>query len=219
MGRHAAIFRGIVVCLTLFAAACGDDGEATAPSTTLDASVELDEFGCPAVEYSIPQLLAVGVVVEHPDNGNGHESCSSGFDLSPPASGDHFDAWQNCGFYTEPVRDYGAVHALEHGAVWIAFQPDLAADEVAAIEAAVASDTHLLAAPYPGLQNPIVLTAWTRQLAVDRWADPMVEEFLGNFVGRLSTTAPEAGVRCDGGFGLAPDQPDAGYAEILDAVR
>lgn len=216
MGRHAAV---LLLVLSLIAASCGDDSDTSTSEDVPDPDVELDEVGCPIVDAPLPALLEVGVVFEHPDNGNGHEACSSGYDISPPTSGDHFDAWQNCGFYTTPVRDYGAVHALEHGAVWIAYQPDLTPDEVGAIEAAVEGETHLLAAPYPGLRNPIVLSAWTRQLAVDRWADPLVEEFLGNFVGRLSTTAPEAGVQCTGGFGIAPDQPDDNYASILELVR
>jgi hypothetical protein len=218
MGRHAAVLLAI---FSLVAAACGtgDEEEEGAPAV-VDGPVDgpVDEFGCPVVELPAPVELEVGVVQELPDNGNGHEACSSGYDRSPPTSGDHFDAWQNCDFYTEPVRIAGAVHALEHGAVWIAYQPDLSTDDLAAIEAAVAGETHLLAAPYPGLANPIVLSAWTRQVAVDSWSDPAVAAFLGGFVGRLSTTAPEAGVRCDGGFGVAPDQPDAGFAEIFEAV-
>lgn len=218
MGRHVAVFTFI---FALLAAGCGDDGESEGSdsSPSEESETEVDEFGCPVVDAVAPELLEVGVVFEHPDNGRGHEACSSGFDRSPATSGDHFDAWQNCGFYRVPIRDYGAVHALEHGAVWIAYQPDLSTEEIGAIEAAVEGETHLLAAPYPGLQNPIVVSAWTRQLAVDSFADPLVGEFLGSFTGRLSTTAPEAGVRCDGGFGTAPDQPDAGYVAILDQVR
>ncbi|MDG2025598.1 MAG: DUF3105 domain-containing protein [Acidimicrobiales bacterium] len=223
MGRHSAVLTKLAfltAVLALVAAACGDDTGTASPTTTsLGPDGEVVEFSCPDVNSPAPELLEVGVVFEYSDNGNGHEACSSGYEMSPPASGDHFDAWQNCGFYTEPILDYGAVHALEHGAVWIAYQPDLTADEVNAIAAAVEGESHLLAAPYPGLENPIVLTAWTRQLAVDRWADPTVDEFLGNFVGRLSTTAPEAGVRCDGGFGSPPDQPLTDYQGILDQVR
>ncbi|MEM7139465.1 MAG: DUF3105 domain-containing protein [Actinomycetota bacterium] len=216
MGRHVAV---LLLVLSIIAAACGGDDGGDASPTTVPPDVELDEFGCPVVEVPAPELLEVGVVLERPDNGNAHAACPQGYDTSPPASGTHFDAWQNCGFYTEPVLDYGAVHSLEHGAVWIAYAPDLTADEVNAIAAAVEGESHLLAAPYPGLQNPIVLTAWTRQLAVDRWSDPLVDAFLNDFTGRRSTTAPEAGVTCGGGFGAAPDEPLANYESILSQVR
>jgi hypothetical protein len=162
-------------------------------------------------------LLEVGVVFELPDRGNDHVFCPS-YEQRPPASGDHFDAWQNCGFYRVPVQDQTAVHALEHGAVWIAYSPDLTGDEVGAIEARTAGETHILAAPYPGLQNAIVLTAWTRQLAVDRVADPLFEEFLDTYLARKSPTAPEAGVSCAGAVGAAPSDPDAGFEDILAQV-
>ena len=207
---------GVLVAVVLAAGACGDDDALSAGPR---AGAEPDEPGCAVVDTPAPMPLEVGVVGEHANAGVDHVACSPGFDHSPPTSGDHFDAWQNCGFYDKPVRDDTAVHSLEHGAVWIAYRPDLTTDEVDAIRTAVEADPHLLAAPYPGLQNPIVLSAWTRQLAVDRWADPTVDAFLSDFTGHRSTTAPEPGGSCIGAVGIAPDQPNAGYEEILDQVR
>ncbi|GJM37884.1 MAG: hypothetical protein DHS20C19_12510 [Acidimicrobiales bacterium] len=219
MGRHVAV---LLVVLSVLAASCGDDGEVATPApTVLDDSGEpvVDEFGCAVVEQPAPTLLPVGELIAYENEGAGHEGCPETlFSHSPPTSGNHFGFWQNCGFYTAPIRDYAAVHSLEHGVVWIAYQPDLTADEVGAIEARMEGETHLLAAPYPGLENPIVLSAWTRQLAVDRWSDPLVEEFLGDFTGRLSTTAPEAGASCDGALGAAPDQPLLNYEAILASL-
>lgn len=219
MGRHVAVLLAIVA---VFAAACGGDSEPADPAPTVvdgNGDPVVDEFGCAVVEQPAPVLLEVGVVVEFESEGAGHEGCPETlYSHAPPTSGNHFGAWQNCGFYTEPVLDHAAVHSLEHGVVWIAYQPDLTADEVAAIEAAVAGDTHLLAAPYPGLQNPIVLSAWTRQLAVDRWADPTVQQFLDDFTGGRSTTAPEAGASCTGALGAAPDRPLLNYESILERL-
>jgi hypothetical protein len=42
---------------------------------------------------------------------------------SPPVGGPHNPIWQNCGFYSKPVRDEYAVHSMEHGAVWITYSP------------------------------------------------------------------------------------------------
>ena len=47
------------------------------------------------------------------------------YELRPPAGGMHRDVWWNCGFYDEPIVDENAVHDLEHGAVWLAYAPDL----------------------------------------------------------------------------------------------
>src|SRR5436190_20321045 len=46
----------------------------------------------------------------------------------PPAGGDHAPQWLACGVYDRPVDDGLAVHALEHGAVWITHDPAMGAD-------------------------------------------------------------------------------------------
>lgn len=220
MGRHFAV-RGaiVVVAVSLGAAACGGDDGPAGTTTDDDLSAEGTGFdACPEAPTPVPVALETGIVFEHPDAGAAHVSCDEGYDRAPPSSGPHFGAWQNCGFYTAPVRDYTAVHALEHGAVWIAYHPDLDASQLAEIEARVDDDTHLLAAPYPGLGNPVVLTAWLRQLAVDEWSDPAVAEFLDDFTGRRSSTAPEAGASCTDAVGRPPDAPDADLAAIFDQL-
>ena len=55
---------------------------------------------------------------------------------TPPVGGDHNPTWLNCGVYTAPVKNELAVHALEHGAVWVTYDPDLPADQVAKLTAA-----------------------------------------------------------------------------------
>ena len=213
MGRHAARFAPVVL-VAFVATACSallpDDG---APMGSADGEP------CPdSVSLADPVELEVGVVQEHADEGTTHVLCEVGYDVSPPTSGSHFPLWQNCGFYSEPIRNETAVHSLEHGAIWITYDPDLAAAEVEIIEALVSTDGHYLASPYPGLENPIVLSAWRRQLAVDTITDPAVVAFAADQLGRVSETAPEAGATCESRIGRAPTDPDAGYAEVFDQL-
>ena len=50
---------------------------------------------------------------------------------SPPTGGEHFPVPATCGFYeTDPPTDELIVHDLEHGAIWVAFDPDLADAQV-----------------------------------------------------------------------------------------
>ena len=217
MGRHAAVLSWVVMSVAVLAEACGDGDSAGSTVTTADGGVTGAIELCLGESLPEPDLLEVGVIRELPDNGNDHVFCPS-YDQRPPASGDHFDAWQNCGFYTAPVQDQTAVHALEHGAVWISVAPDLPLDQIDAIEARLDGEEHLLAAPYPGLQNPIVMTAWTRQLALDEIDDPLFEEFIDTYQARRSPTAPEAGVSCGGAIGSPPADPDAGFQAIAERV-
>lgn len=205
----------VVLCL-LVMGACGDSESPTDPAPDATATAEAPEI-CPDAEHAVPELLPVGVVQELPNNGRIHVLCAS-YDRTPPASGDHFPAWQNCGIYTQPIQNQTAVHALEHGAVWVAYRPDLDAAVIQTMTDQLKSEKFALMAPYPGLQNPIVLTAWTRQLAVDDWSDPAVEEFLGTYFGRYSPVAPEAGASCGQAVGSAPNAPNLNYQEILEQV-
>ena len=65
---------------------------------------------------------------------------------------------------------------MEHGAVWITYRPDLAADQVETLRAA-ADDDFMLLSPYPGLPGNIVLSSWNRQLALTDAADPRLPWF------------------------------------------
>ena len=215
MGRHASrfgLFAGWLVGFALVAASCG-----LSPAGD-DLQGSADGEACPDVVRPAPAALELGVVVESDSDGTTHVLCDVEYTTSPPTSGSHFPVWQACGFYTEPIRDETAVHSMEHGAVWIAYDPDLPVAEVDAISALVSTDGHYLAAPYPGLENPIVLSAWQRQVAVERISDSAAAAFIATQLGRVSETAPEAGVTCESQLGTPPFDPDAGYQEIFDQL-
>jgi hypothetical protein len=122
-----------------------------------------------------------------------------GYAQQPPVGGDHAPIWQNCGFYDFQVRNENAVHSLEHGAVWITYQPDLPDAQVRVLRDLARSRDHILVSPYPNLPAPVVASAWGKQLHLGSVEDPRLEEFVRAF--RLGRQAPEAGERCDGGVG------------------
>jgi hypothetical protein len=115
---------------------------------------------------------------------------------TPPAGGDHNAVWLNCGVYSQAVPNVNAVHSLEHGAVWITYDPaQVDADGVAALRAQLPSSYAILS-PYEGLPSPIVLSAWNAQVQVDSPSDPRVTEFFTAFW--RSTNAPEPNAACTG---------------------
>jgi hypothetical protein len=107
--------------------------------------------------------------------------------------------WQNCGFYAEPIRDENAVHSLEHGAVWITYRPDLPQDEVERLRDLAQNETFVLVSPYPGLDSPVVASAWGKQLALESAEDPDLERFVQAY--RQGPQTPEPGAVCTGGIG------------------
>jgi predicted small secreted protein len=117
---------------------------------------------------------------------------------SPPVGGPHNPIWQNCGFYSKPVRDENAVHSMEHGAVWITYAPDLPKDQVEKIKS-LTQKSYVLASPYPGLPAPLVASAWGKQLRLNSTNDPRLEQFVRAY--RQGPQTPEPGAPCRGGVG------------------
>jgi len=128
-----------------------------------------------------------------------HTEADVDYPQSPPAGGDHNPIWQNAGFYEEPVQNETAVHTLEHGAVWITYQPDLPQEQQDAIRELVEAQTCVLASPYEGLDAPVVASAWGKQVALDGADDPDLESFIGAYLQGPQT--PEPGAACTGGVG------------------
>lgn len=116
-----------------------------------------------------------------------------------PAGGAHDPVWQNCGYYDEEIRSENAVHSLEHGAVWISYNPDISSDDVASLRRFVSRNEKVLVSPIPGQSSPIIVTAWARQLELSDPSDSRLDQFVNEFT--ASTTAPEPGARCGGGVG------------------
>ncbi len=115
----------------------------------------------------------------------------------PPVGGPHNPVMQNCGFYSEPIYNWHAVHSLEHGAVWITYDPSLPAGDMAILQAFGTLD-HVLVSPYPGQGSPIVVSAWGRQLRLDGFDPYQVQEFVSEFRNNPAT-APEPNGPCEQG--------------------
>ncbi|MBW4031780.1 MAG: DUF3105 domain-containing protein [Acidobacteria bacterium] len=138
------------------------------------------------------------------------------YSVLPPVGGPHNPIWMNAGVYTEPIPSERAVHNLEHGAVWITYNPSLSIDSVAQLVAFVAKQSLI---PEPasetGISNdanryvdlspwatdalpaPIVISSWGHQLRVTSPTDPRLQQFVDTFR-NSSTYSPEYGGAVDG---------------------
>jgi hypothetical protein len=122
------------------------------------------------------------------------------YDLRPPAGGIHNSVWWNCGLYDEAIPDEHVVHDLEHGAVWLAYDPELDDADVEVIHD-LARDNKVVAAPYPDLEagTAVVATAWARQLRLDSVDDARLAAFVDQY--QDGSQSPESGGSCEGGLG------------------
>ena len=134
--------------------------------------------------------------IETFENTGNHVDTAVEYPQTPPAGGDHNAVWLNCGVYTEPVPNENAVHALEHGAVWVTYDPaQVSDDEIAALEAQL-PETYTVLSPYEGLDTPIAVSAWNAQIKVDSPDDERIEQFIRAYW--RSTNAPEPNAACTG---------------------
>ncbi|MBV9452505.1 MAG: DUF3105 domain-containing protein [Rubrobacter sp.] len=128
-----------------------------------------------------------------------HTTNPVSYPQSPPVGGDHNPVWQNCGFYDKPIQNENGVHSLEHGAVWITYQPDLPSEQVDTLRKLAQSQDYILVSPYPDLPAPVVASAWGKQLQLDSTNDPRLEQFVSAF--RLGPQTQEPGAPCTAGIG------------------
>lgn len=127
-----------------------------------------------------------------------HRSGSLVYAENPPAGGAHNPIWQNCGVYSQPLYNEYAVHSLEHGAVWITYQPTLDAAQIDILKKLVDGRPYTLLSPYDGLPSPVVASAWGAQVKVDKAGDGRLKAFLDKY--EQGATAPERGAACSGGY-------------------
>lgn len=128
-----------------------------------------------------------------------HVTGKVSYPQSPPVGGPHAPIWQNCGIYDQPIANENGVHALEHGAVWITYQPSLPQATVEQLRAQVRGKGYILLTPYTGLTSPVVASAWGVQLKLDSATDPRLASFISTY--RQGPQTPEPGAACTGGVG------------------
>ncbi|MDV6011769.1 DUF3105 domain-containing protein [Haloechinothrix sp. LS1_15] len=133
------------------------------------------------------------------------------YDHSPPIGGPHDAAWAACNgvVYDEPVRSEAMVHSLEHGAVWIAYNPEeVDGNELQHLEVRADGEPFTMMSPYPGLDTPISLQSWGHQLKVEDAEDERIDQFIVA-LRRNQNTYPETRGSCDalGPPEFDPDNP------------
>jgi hypothetical protein len=129
-----------------------------------------------------------------------HVTKDVSYPMKPPVGGDHDQVWMNCDgdVYDKALNDKNAVHALEHGAVWVTYTGKAPKADIDALAAKVEKTPYSLMSPYEGQRDPIMLSAWGHQRTVTGADDPAVDAFFEKYVQGKQT--PEPGAACTGGL-------------------
>ncbi len=135
--------------------------------------------------------------------GRNHVQNTVKYPMTPPVGGDHNQAWMTCDgtVYTKAIANENAVHSLEHGAVWITYNDKATDADIKTLSDKVSKTPYTLMSPAEDQSGTIMLSAWGRQLSVNKASDPRVEQFLTKYVQGAQT--PEPGAACTGGLTAA----------------
>ena len=141
----------------------------------------------------------IGGVEDFGEQTSNHVETDVEYAQDPPVGGDHLPAprWQDCGYYSAPVQDEAGVHSLEHGAVWITYDPELPTEQVSQLEKLAADNSYLLVSPREDLPSAVVASAWGLQLKLDDVSDERLAAFMVKYMQGEQT--PEPGAPCSGG--------------------
>lgn len=136
-----------------------------------------------------PEVIRPGV--EHDDDGAQHIAAQDSPEYGgeePPTSGDHSQPVDK-GAYSQELPDVNTIHNLEHGYIYVSYQPGLTQEEVSKLEALFFDPfsnpdfvpSKVIMAPRTANTSPIILSSWQRSKkfeAIDEQA--MIDYYLAN---------------------------------------
>jgi hypothetical protein len=131
--------------------------------------------------------------------GQQHVTTPVDYKESPPVGGPHDPYWADCTgtVYTVDIRHENAVHALEHGGVWITYNPQkVSKADITTLGKLVENQTGRLMSPYAGLDSPISIQSWNHQLKVSKAGDQRLKQF-ADFFTTNPDFYPEVGASCE----------------------
>ena len=204
------LIAGIGAVLLIAVVVFGGVALSTAPQRALQAFA-------PTAENPDPSTAIPGVVLQEYAGGQHVDPATQiAYTSSPPFGGSHDGAWAACNgvVYDTAIRSENVVHSMEHGAVWITYDPSRVSGEALdALRARVEGEQYMVMSPYPDLGEPISLQSWGHQLELTDANDPRIDQFVTAL--RINrNTHPEFGASCDevgaaNGFDRAAPPPYA----------
>lgn len=125
--------------------------------------------------------------VAYPDQGREHikpEQEHLVYNSNPPTSGPHFELPAKWGIYKEELPDETLIHNLEHGGIWISYQPDIEEELRKKLEHFYDKwGAKIIVTPRAKNDTDVALAAWMRleTFSAGDYSDERVEQFIKAF--------------------------------------
>lgn len=147
---------------------------------------------------TIPEIAGVQ---SFSDLERSHRETTVYYPSLPPVGGAHSKHWYNAGIYDYQIPMNQVVHTLEHGAVWLTYDPSLSAYEVETLRKLARGQPCVVVSPFQRgkLPSKIAAVAWGRLLELNSADDPRIRKFIFRF--QRGSQTPEFGEFCKGDEG------------------
>lgn len=126
-----------------------------------------------------PQLLGQ----EYAEEGRNHlqpgEQAPT-YKTNPPVSGSHDPEPAEWGFYDQELLDTKAIHTLEHGGIWVSYQPDaLNGEEIEQLrKLAKKYDRRLIISPRAQNDSKVAVASWQHLEKLENLDLELINQFL-----------------------------------------
>ena len=131
---------------------------------------------------------------EMPYEGADHvaEGTKITYQSNPPTSGSHWSDPLLDGMYDTEKPDEAIVHSLEHGRIWISYQPSLPQPAIDQLKSVASKEKRVILTPRALNEAPIALAAWQRLDTFNLDDDGNVDEQrILDFIQRYRDKGPE----------------------------
>jgi hypothetical protein len=183
------------VAIVVVVVATHKDSTSTKGSGSTTTGGQAVDKNDPYRQPALPAAMKIKGVTYRVEGEHAHVNGVIKYDSAPPVGGNHSQIWADCTgkVYDHQIANENAVHMLEHGAVWITYNPKtLPAGQLATLKKYVQGVDRTALTPYAGLKTPISLQAWGYQLFVNSANDPRIAQFISTLKYNPKTTPENA---------------------------
>ena len=118
------------------------------------------------------------------------------YNSNPPAGGWHYDISAQTGIYDTAFPDEQLIHNLEHGHIWIAYKPNLSAEQIKKLaDIAKIYGSKIIMTPREANDTPIVFVAWEYLLKMETLDEARAKAFINTYRGNGPETIPDSGFK------------------------
>ncbi len=123
------------------------------------------------------------------------------YSSNPPTSGPHYNipgyGPLECKMFEGEVVDEGAIHNLEHGAIWISYKNN---DETLKkqVKGIIDDNSKIIASYRPANDSLIAVAGWGRLLKLDSFDEKKIEQFIKLYKNGPDVPEPLAGCGTEG---------------------